>query len=323
MGRKQMPPAEIAVGEVNTEVLAQAGAAASELVLLEDQLQTRVRAIADSVGYLLPADATDPDLIQRDIAANMRRSVEACLEVGRGLRVLKEACGHGNFMARLDVLGIDPSVAGRFIHAAVRFSNSPPAANLIKAIGNQSKLFELLVLSDDQFDELATTGQTGDLTQDDVAAMSKKELRTAVREAKEALIAKQRVLDAANTERDALKEKALRPYKPKKGNPAQDADEAAALDELFSVVLQMDGLLGRLGNVVRDLQSNEREPMRQRGLEAMRHVVTCVREIVMDHGLDVDTSADAIGGMPSWLDLDAIADAQDPQPEKSTKAGKA
>ena len=42
--------------------------------------------------------------IQRDISANMRRSVEACLEVGRGLAVLKAACGHGNFVARLDVL---------------------------------------------------------------------------------------------------------------------------------------------------------------------------------------------------------------------------
>ena len=95
--------------------------AANQLALITRETDTRVRAVALQMGYLLPADATDPDLIQRDIAANMRRSVEACLEVGKGLRVLKEACGHGNFMTRLEVLQIDVHVASRFVSAAVKF----------------------------------------------------------------------------------------------------------------------------------------------------------------------------------------------------------
>jgi hypothetical protein len=93
-------------------------------IALRTETDTRVRAVALSLGYQLPADATDPDLIQRDIAANMRRSVEACLEVGRGLAVLKSACEHGEFTQRLDVLGMETRVAQRFMLSAAKFSKA-------------------------------------------------------------------------------------------------------------------------------------------------------------------------------------------------------
>lgn len=173
--------------------------------LAVSQHEAAVRAIAVQLGYQLPADCTDPDLIQRDIAANMRRSVEACLEVGRGLRVLKEACAHGEFVARLEVLGIDKHVASRFMQSAAKFSKLPTSATL-KAIGSQSKLFEMLVLDDEQIEELELTGQTGELSLDDVATMSVKELRAKLREARadnkaqaEILAEKNQLLDAERT----------------------------------------------------------------------------------------------------------------------------
>ncbi|MDR1995133.1 hypothetical protein [Azonexus sp.] len=169
--------------------------AANQLAVMEAQRDTTVRAVAATLGYQLPADCTDPDLIQRDIAANMRRSVEACLEVGRGLRVLKEACEHGQFVARLDVLGLDRSVAVRFMQAATKFSNVASTHHLTDAIGSQTKLFEMLVLDDEQIEELELTGQTGELTLDDVATMSVKELRAALRELRCDLDAKDAVLD--------------------------------------------------------------------------------------------------------------------------------
>ncbi|MFT4190870.1 MAG: hypothetical protein QM617_05005 [Comamonas sp.] len=158
-------------------------AAQDALALEQKQAQAHVRAVALQVGYQLPADSADPDLIQRDIAANMRRSVEACLEVGRGLAVLKAVCGHGNFLARLEVLGIETRVAQRFMQSAIKFSNAA-STPLLNAIGNQTKLFEMLVLDDEQIDELALTGETGELHLDDIATMSVKELREALRQAK-------------------------------------------------------------------------------------------------------------------------------------------
>lgn len=159
---------------------------AQDALAVEDQqMQAHVRAVALQVGYQLPGDCIDPDLIQRDIAANMRRSVEACLEVGRGLSALKAACQHGSFMARLDVLGIEPRVAQRFMQSAVKFSNAALTTHLTKAIGNQTKLFEMLVLDDEQIDELALTGETGELKLDEIATMSVKELRSALRQSKQ------------------------------------------------------------------------------------------------------------------------------------------
>lgn len=185
-GRKALEkPVDITDATINHEAVSDAMGAmrSQELAVIEAdaQLATRVRAVAAAVGYMLPAEAVDADLIQRDISANMRRSIEACLEVGRGLVVLREACPHGQFTARLDVLGIEARVAQRFMSSARRFSNAA-STPLLKAIGNQTKLFEMLVLDDEQIEELELNGQTGELSLDDVATMSVKELRAALRD---------------------------------------------------------------------------------------------------------------------------------------------
>lgn len=164
------------------------------LAQAKTQVEARTRAVALQLGYMLPADCTDADLIQRDIAANMRRSVEACLEVGRGLQVLKAACQHGEFIGRLDALGIEARVAQKFMATAARFSNAA-STPLLTAAGNQTKLFELLVLDDEQLEELELTGQTGELDLDDVATMSVKELRAALRKERADAKAEQAAVD--------------------------------------------------------------------------------------------------------------------------------
>ena len=170
---------------------------------LVSQQESAVRAVAAQLGYQLPADCTDPDLIMRDIAANMRRSVEACLEVGRGLAVLKAACEHGQFMERLDALGIEDRVARRFMQSATKFANRA-STPVLKAIGSQTKLFEMLILDDEQIEELELTGQTGELKLDDIATMSVKELRAALRESRENAEAQGRLLADKNAKIDEL-----------------------------------------------------------------------------------------------------------------------
>lgn len=207
MAKSPTPAAEIIDVPLNETVLTNDFAAANRLALATAQQASAVRAVALQMGYALPADCTDPDLIQRDISANMRRSVEACLEVGKGLRVLKEACAHGNFMARLDVLNIDVDVAGKFIRAAQKFSKSSTSTTLTKAINSQSKLFEMLLLDDEQIQELELTGQTGELALDDVATMSVKELRAAVRQERTEKQRFKAVTDELNAEVVQLKVK--------------------------------------------------------------------------------------------------------------------
>lgn len=205
-GRKTLVPAAPAIRdeEIDEQKLDGAMQAMRSEGLALQQRDASVRAVAMQLGYQLPADATDPDLIQRDIAANMRRSVEACLEVGRGLRVLKEACEHGSFMARLEVLGIEVRVAQKFMASAAKFSNAA-STPLLRAAGNQTKLFEMLVLDDEQIEELELTGQTGELRLDDIATMSVKELRTALREQRAETDATRRVLADKNAAMDKLR----------------------------------------------------------------------------------------------------------------------
>ena len=133
----------------NPERLEEAGEAAKQLAVIQSQQEATVRAVAAQLGYQLPADCTDPDLIQRDIAANMRRTAEAMVQVGLGLICLKEACQHGEFLARLEVLRFEPRVAQRYMQVAKKLSNASTSSHLLKVIDSQSKLLELIVLDDE------------------------------------------------------------------------------------------------------------------------------------------------------------------------------
>lgn len=188
---------------MEAEILTSDLRALDTVAVANQQQHNAARIVASQLGYQLPADCVDPDLIQRDIAANMRRSIEACLEVGKGLLVLKEACQHGAFMARLDVLGIEPRVAQRFMQAARKFSNAT-APSLLKAAGNQTKLFELLVLDDEQIEELELTGQTNGLTVDDISKMGFRELRKECRSLRDKVHALERLNDDKNKKIDDL-----------------------------------------------------------------------------------------------------------------------
>lgn len=207
MGRTATKVTPIEEGPViNETALAKLGDVAQEGQLAERQADSHVRAVAQQLGYQLPADSIDPDLIQRDITANMHRSVEACLEIGRGLAVLKASCEHGNFIKRLDVLGIDARVARKFMQTAVKLSKRS-STTVLQAAGNQTKLFEMLVLDDEQIDELALTGETGELKLDDVATMSVKELREAVRQERKNVEFANDKRQKAETERDTAEKK--------------------------------------------------------------------------------------------------------------------
>lgn len=200
-GNKSTPRAVSKEAVIDVAAVQKDFKTSTELALANAQHESAVRAMAERVGYQL--DVVDPDLIQRDIAANMRRSVEACMELGRGLCVLKTACGHGNFIARLGVLQMSPDLAQRLMQAAVKFSNAA-APRLLKAVNSQSKLLELLVLDDEQIEEFELLGESGELDLDDVARMSQKELRAALREARAEKDAADRLVETKNKQIDKL-----------------------------------------------------------------------------------------------------------------------
>lgn len=194
MARKptQIETLTVAITDADTPGLPAMVEASNQLALQHQERQDAARRLACEIGYELPGGAPDPELIVRDIATHMRRSVEECLEIGRGLLVLKEACEHGEFGKALESLHFDWRMANRFMQATLKFGNWSTSTNLEK-IGSSSKLIELLVLDDEQIAELEQ-GQIGELALDDVAKMSVTELRRALRETRSDSHAKDEVI---------------------------------------------------------------------------------------------------------------------------------
>jgi len=218
------------------------------------------RTVAREIGYDLPGDSTNPDIICRDIAANMRRSVEAVLDIGRGLLVLKVACGHGNFMARLEALGVGQALANKFMQSARKFSNSSSTTNLLPKVENQTKLFELLVLDDDQVEELLEIGKTGELALDDIACMSVSELRKKLREAKEKIATKDKLIKNQNEtivqlQEDALSKPAI--TEDSEDNALNEALEALDDAKLYAIAACHAEMIAPINKVLKAVENDD------------------------------------------------------------------
>lgn len=285
-GRKPLAAAVPVVVDADLAPVAQA-------VAVLDERASRVRAVALQMGYQLPGDGVDADLIQRDIAANMRRSVEACLEVGRGLAVLKEACEHGEFGKRLEVLGVEDRVARRFMLAASKFTNRA-LAPVLRAAGNQSKLFELLVLEDDEVQELAAGGEVRGLDADDIAGMTRNELRAALKASREQLSAKDRVLadNAAkiNEQAQALELARSEKFTPAPGSVARTKAEAALLKEVFAQSLRINGRMRALFAAVDGALASTAasEAVQQAARAAVQHLAQQFADIAREFDIAID-----------------------------------
>lgn len=110
-----------------------------------------------------------------------RRTTEDCIEMGKRLLLLKEATAHGEFSQRVELLGINDSLARKFMRAAEKFSNRFSKTVLNKA-GSQTKFLELLVLDDDEIEILEAGGEVRGIDLDAIECMSVTELRARLRE---------------------------------------------------------------------------------------------------------------------------------------------
>lgn len=176
-GRKPLEAVAITGDVYDADTLAQRH---QQLAAMNEHQQ----ALVDEYGDGLP---WHPDHYEAAIRGELRRGCEAFLRAGRYLLVARECAVHGEWVSLLTRLGISQPQAHRMTEAARRVSalpNHSRANDLIAAAGTQSKLIELLSLPEDQFTELAEEGATGGLERDDVANMTRDELRAAVREAR-------------------------------------------------------------------------------------------------------------------------------------------
>ena len=182
------------------EVIADAAAigqtmdAANQLAVMSIEANANAVAMAQQIGY---QGAVTVGALEDEIRFYQRRTVEAILETGRRLLVLKELTAHGEFSQRVEMLGFSYRTAHRFMQAAVKTSKSANLAVLSTQVKSASAFLELVTHDDDVLENLAEM--------DDVEKMSASELRAALREAREEKGAVEKVLADKNTAMDKLR----------------------------------------------------------------------------------------------------------------------
>lgn len=157
-----------------------------------NQLALHTSEVMQQFGDGLPYDR---NRLVNEAQFYMAQSAEAMLEAGKRLIVLKENEPHGEFVEITEnTLGLNVRTAQLMMKATLKYS-SPQLESKAKTFSllGKSKLFELMTEDDEDLAELAEGGTVVGLTLDDVDRMSVRELRRALREAREDTTAKAKV----------------------------------------------------------------------------------------------------------------------------------
>ena len=265
--------------------------------------------LATQLGY---QGALTVGAIEDEIRFYQQRTVEACMELGKRLLILKEMTPHGEFNKRMEMLNFTPRMAQKFMSAVLKFSKTNSSSLLQKA-GNQTKLLELLALDDDDIDVIEQGGSIGEVSLDTIETMSVRELKTALREAKKAveskdqdLQAKDQVIQKKDQKANELDEKLTKLNSPAEiqkrteSEPQRLAEKA--LEEMNKACLTMHNNTVRFTNdinsIVDAMNENELYDIQDR-LEA--NVVALFQQIAqtsVELGIQIDFQALV---NPEWM----------------------
>lgn len=136
-------------------------------------MNSTAQAVADQVGYV---GTMSVGALEDEIRFYQRRTVEAILETGKRLLVLKELTPHGEFTMRVELLGFHIKTAQRFMQAASKTAKNDKLSFLSTQVKSTSAFLELVTHDDDVIEDLSQL--------DDIDRMSASQLRTCVRQLK-------------------------------------------------------------------------------------------------------------------------------------------
>lgn len=208
MGRTKLQPVELVEDAPLTD-----GLSVSLNAMTEHRLE-----IMQQFGDGLPYER---DRIVHETRFYMAQSAEAMLEAGKRLVILKENEPHGDFIDIVESqLSLSKRTAQVMMQASVKYLSPKlePKAQALALLG-KTKLFELMTEDDEDLVELADGGTIAGMSLDDIDRMTSRELKAALREARETNAAQQRVLADKNEKIDTLstkleKKSRIQPPKP-------------------------------------------------------------------------------------------------------------
>lgn len=184
MGRTKSP--------VNTELSVEVPLSDDLNVSLNAMTQHRME-IMQQFGDGQPYER---DRIVHEARFYMAQSAEAMLEAGKRLIILKENEPHGDFIDIVESqLSLSKRTAQVMMQASLKYLSPKlePKAQALALLG-KTKLFELMTEDDEDLVELADGGTIAGMSLDDIDRMTSRELKAALREARETNAAQQQVL---------------------------------------------------------------------------------------------------------------------------------
>lgn len=194
MARNTTPAPESRAVPVNEGVIEEESNAANQLAMMTIEANAQAMAVAKQVGY---SGAVTVGALEDEIRFYQRRTVEAILETGKRLLILRELSQIGTeFDQRVELLGFARSTAYRFMQAATKTAKSANLAALSSQVKSASAFLELVTHDDDVLENLAEM--------DDIDRLSASELRTRLREAKAEKEANDKLLENKNKQIDKL-----------------------------------------------------------------------------------------------------------------------
>ncbi|EBL7952785.1 DUF3102 domain-containing protein [Salmonella enterica] len=183
------------------------------------------------------------DRIVHETRFYMAQSAEAMLEAGKRLVILKENEPHGDFIDIVESqLSLSKRTAQVMMQASLKYLSPKlePKAQALALLG-KTKLFELMTEDDEDLVELADGGTIAGMSLDDIDRMTSRELKAALREARETNAAQQRVLADKNEKIDSLstkleKKSRIQPPKPDEEVKKMRAEVTALAVEAESAI---------------------------------------------------------------------------------------
>lgn len=191
MARKPNSPVIIDEPNINQAQFAADHAALNEVARMNAEASENAHALASQLGY---DGSLTVGALEDEIRFYQRRSVEAVLELGKRLIILRELTPHGDFEKRVELLGFSSRIARQFMSSTMKFSNRK-STSVLESAGTQTKLLELLVLDDGEIDALERGESVRGVNLDKIETMSVRELKAALREAQADAAATDRVLE--------------------------------------------------------------------------------------------------------------------------------
>lgn len=213
---------------------------AENLTENQNKMALHQQQIMAQFGEGLPYDRSR---IVHETKFYMAQSAEAMLEAGKRLVILKENEPHGDFTEIVEEqLALSKRTAQVMMQASLKYL-SPQLESKAQALAllGKTKLFELMTEDDDELAGLADGGTIAGLNLDDIDRMTSRELKAALRDAREDADAKQRVLSDKNSKIDDLTTKLQKQSKIKP--PAPDAEAEKLRKEVSAIAFEAEAVL--------------------------------------------------------------------------------